>query len=112
MGSFPGSRRGGSSSAPVGAVFGGGYGACLEGGEVDLLMSTSLWYSALAISLAVLSPACVSYQPVRNMGGTKAPEGLEVSVLREICSQNVDPQWPGADLVEPTLETQVRNMTS
>jgi hypothetical protein len=33
-------------------------------------------------------------------------------VLRESCSQNVDPQWPGADLVEASLQTQVRNMTS
>jgi hypothetical protein len=41
-------------------------------------MRTSLWYSALAISLAVLSPACASYQPVRNIGSTKAPEGVEV----------------------------------
>jgi hypothetical protein len=75
-------------------------------------MHTNLWYSALAISLTVLSPACASYQPIRNVGIVKAPEGVEVSVLRESCSQNVDPEWPGADLVEATIETQVRNMTS
>jgi hypothetical protein len=67
----------------------------------------------LAVLLAVLAPACAELK-MRAPAQTpvaSAPAGVEVSVVGQRCSQNVDPDWQGADLVQATVETKVRNAT-
>jgi hypothetical protein len=65
----------------------------------------------IALGLAALTPACAGMQPpVHNSGPVTAP-GLEVAVLRQSCSQTVEPDLPGNDLVEAHIEVAVRNTT-
>jgi hypothetical protein len=67
-----------------------------------------------ALFVVGLAPACAELRmqpPVQTTAAT-APAGVAVSVVGQRCSQNVDPEWPGADLVQATLETQVRNATA
>jgi hypothetical protein len=67
-----------------------------------------------ALFVVGLAPACAELQmqpPVQTTVAT-APAGVAVSVVGQRCSQNVDREWQGADLVQATLETQVRNSTT
>ncbi|HEY8925028.1 MAG TPA: hypothetical protein VIU64_11660 [Polyangia bacterium] len=50
--------------------------------------------------------------PAENAGTARSREGVELGVTRQACSQNVDPDFPNADLVEERVELQVRNATS
>jgi hypothetical protein len=60
---------------------------------------------------AALAPACGLRPPVQNSGATRTPEGIEVAVVRQSCSQTVETEQPGNDLVEATVEVQIRNTT-
>ncbi|HVZ88686.1 MAG TPA: hypothetical protein VHG72_17065 [Polyangia bacterium] len=73
-------------------------------------MRTSFRTAVFASAFAVF-PACAGLQPVQRVAVANPPGPVAVSVLREGCSQNVDPQWPGADLVEATVEARVSNQT-
>jgi hypothetical protein len=71
--------------------------------------------SALVFSItfgfAALAPACGLQPPVQN-GGAAARDGIQVAVLRQSCSQTVETELPGSDLVETSVEVEVRNGTS
>jgi hypothetical protein len=67
--------------------------------------------SALTVSLALgLGPACAGLRPpARNGGAAVSREGVEVAVARQGCSQTVEPEQPGNDLVEEIVEIEVKN---
>lgn len=67
--------------------------------------------TAIVASLLAVVPACAGLQPVQRIGSATPSGGVEVAVLREGCTQNVDPESPGADLVDATVETVVSNRT-
>jgi hypothetical protein len=55
-----------------------------------------------------LALACGLHPPVQN-GAAAVGDGVQVALLRESCSQTVEADWPGNDLVEATVELQVHN---
>ena len=68
----------------------------------------------VGIVLAVaLAPACAPLRlPYKSGGPAASREGVELAVSRQSCTQNVDPDFQGQDLVEEVVEVQVRNATS
>ena len=68
----------------------------------------------VAVVLAVaLAPACAPLRlPYKSGGPAASREGVELAVSRQSCTQNVDPDFYGEDLVEEVVEVQVRNATS
>ena len=50
--------------------------------------------------------------PYKASGPAASGEGVELAVSRQSCSQNVDPDFYGEDLVEEVVEVQLRNPTS
>jgi hypothetical protein len=58
--------------------------------------------------LLALAPACAMSPPVQN-AGTVASDGVQVAVVGQRCTETVETDWPGANLVETTVEFQVRN---
>ena len=71
---------------------------------------SALFFSA-TFGFAALAPACGLEPPVQN-GAAAAKDGIQVSVLRQSCSQTVETEQPGNDLVETIVELEVRNGTS
>jgi len=68
-----------------------------------------LWPAS--VLLAAIAPACALHPPVQNGGAAMAvPPGVQVAVLGQSCDQTVEPDLQGADLVETTVEIQVRNV--
>jgi hypothetical protein len=67
--------------------------------------------SVLTASLALsLAPACAGLAPpARNGGAAVSREGVQVAVARQGCSQTVEPEQPGNDLVEEIVEVEVKN---
>jgi len=67
--------------------------------------------SRLVFVLAVaLAPACAPLRlPAKNGGPVKSGEGVEMTVSRQSCTQNFEPDFYGSDLVEEVVEVQVRN---
>jgi hypothetical protein len=72
--------------------------------RIGLFSSTSF-----VVALVALTPACALHPPVQNSGAAVASNGVEVAVLRQSCTTTVEPLSPGNDLVEATVEVQVRN---
>jgi hypothetical protein len=66
------------------------------------------FFVTLALALAGLAPACALKPPVENSGAL-AKDGVQVSVVGQRCTETVEPEWPGANLVETVVELQVRN---
>ena len=68
----------------------------------------------VVVVLAVgLAPACAPLRlPYKSGGSAASREGVELAVSRQSCTQNVDPDFYGEDLVEEVVEVQVRNATS
>lgn len=64
-----------------------------------------------SVLLAAIAPACALHPPVQNGGAAiaAAQPGVQVAVVGQSCDQTVEPDFPGADLVETTVEIQVRN---
>jgi hypothetical protein len=68
--------------------------------------------SVLAVGICV-APACAPLRPPFKSGDPAASrEGVEVAVRRQSCTQSVEPEFDGQDLVEEVVEVQVRNATS
>ena len=66
-------------------------------------------YNLLLAALAV-APACAGLQPpVQNSGPAQGRDGVRLAVTRQTCSQIVEPEQPGNDLVEEIVEVEVRN---
>jgi hypothetical protein len=67
----------------------------------------------VVLAVAAFSPACAPLRlPYKGGGKVASPNGVEVAVSRQSCTQNVDPDFYGEDLVEEVVEVQVRNATS
>ncbi|HXJ20035.1 MAG TPA: hypothetical protein VMT03_07355 [Polyangia bacterium] len=58
--------------------------------------------------LLVLGPACATTPPVQNAGAV-ASDGVQVAVVGQRCTETVETDWPGANLVQTTVQFQVRN---
>ena len=57
---------------------------------------------------ATLALACGLHPPLQN-GAAVTQDGMQVALLRQSCSQTVEADQPGNDLVEATVEVQVHN---
>ena len=66
---------------------------------------------AAAIVLVALSSACAPFRPAVVVGLQSPParDGVALSVASVLCSENVDPDWPGANLVDAIVEVRVDN---
>jgi hypothetical protein len=58
--------------------------------------------------LLALAPACAMSPPAQN-AGSLARDGVQVAVVGQRCTETVETDWPGANLVEATVQFQVRN---
>jgi hypothetical protein len=66
-----------------------------------------------AVVLLALASACVTMRaPVQNSGPAVSREGVQVAVARQVCLQTQEPDYYANDLIEATLEIQVRNATA
>lgn len=65
----------------------------------------------LALGLFGLLPACALKPPVEN-SGTASKNGVQVAVIGQRCTETVEPEWPGANLVQAIVELQVANTGS
>ncbi len=62
-----------------------------------------------SIALAALTPACALHPPVQNSGAAADPSGVEIAVIGQSCTETVETELPGVNLVEARIEVQVRN---
>lgn len=65
-------------------------------------------FGVVTCGLATLALACSLRPPIQN-GPPAAQDGIAVAVLGQSCSQTVETEQPGNDLVEATLSVEVRN---
>ena len=70
---------------------------------------SALFFSA-TFGFAALAPACGLQPPIQDAAAV-AKDGIQVAVLRQSCSQTVETEQPGNDLVEAIVEVEVRNST-
>ncbi len=62
-----------------------------------------------SVALAALAPACALHPPVQNSGAAVDSSGVEVSVIGQSCTETVETELPGVNLVDAMVEVQVRN---
>jgi len=63
-----------------------------------------------ALLAATLALGCGGLRPpVQNSGPSVSHDGVQVAVTRQGCTETVEPDQPGNDLVEAILEVRVRN---
>lgn len=84
---------------------GGTISAVMQGMNLTRVAKDLLRFSPL---LLVLGPACAMSPPAQN-AGSLASEGVQVAVVGQRCAETVETDWPGANLVETTVQFQVRN---
>lgn len=72
-----------------------------------------MWSRSGIVPLALmLATGCVAMgPPVKNGGPALSEKGLQLAVLRQDCSQTREPNEYGWDLVDATIEVQVRNLS-
>ena len=70
----------------------------------------SALFFAATFGFAAMAPACGLQPPIQDAGAV-AKDGIQVAVLRQSCSQTVETEQPGNDLVEAIVEVEVRNST-
>jgi len=63
------------------------------------------------ILLLALAPACGMRPPIQGSGPAISREGVQVAVTDQQCTQTVEPDNHGSDLVEEIVDVQVRNAT-
>jgi hypothetical protein len=66
---------------------------------------------AATLVLAALGPGCALVPPFRSSEPSVSDEGVQLAVTRQRCDQTQEPDEYGWDLVEATLEVQIRNAT-
>jgi hypothetical protein len=66
----------------------------------------------VTLLLATLAPACGLQPPIQSSGSAVSKEGVQLRVLRQSCSETVQPKQPGNDLVEVIVEMKIRNVMS
>ena len=58
----------------------------------------------------VLAPACASMRPpAQNDGPALSPEGVQLAVVEQSCTQTKETERPNSDLAEAIVEVEVRN---
>jgi len=62
-----------------------------------------------SVAFAALAPACALHPPVQNSGAAVDPSGVEISVIGQSCTETIETELPGVNLVDATVEVQVRN---
>ena len=62
-----------------------------------------------SVAVAALAPACALHPPVQNSGAAVDPSGVEISVIGQSCTETIETELPGVNLVDATIEVQVRN---
>ena len=67
--------------------------------------------AALAVGLFAFLPACALKPPVEN-SGTVSKDGVQLAVIGQRCTETVEPEWPGANLVQTIVEVQFANAGS
>ena len=71
-------------------------------------VSSALLLGSLAA--LVLAPACASMRPpAQNDGPALSPEGVQLAVLEQSCTQTKETERPNSDLAEAIVEVEVRN---
>ena len=65
----------------------------------------------LALLLGVLGPGCALAPPFKTSGPSVSRQGVQLAVTRQRCDQVQEPDEYGWDLVEATLEVEIRNVT-
>ena len=73
--------------------------------RVTILAATMLGVTSVAWG-------CGLRPPIRNSGTVTTADGVQVGLLGQSCSQTVETDLPGNDLVEMTVQIEVRNGTS
>lgn len=66
---------------------------------------------AITLFLATVGSGCALAPPFRNSGPAVSQQGVQLAVTRQRCDQVDEPDEYGWDLVETTLEVQIRNAT-
>jgi hypothetical protein len=78
-------------------------------------MSSVVTTSGLVLAAALgggVGPGCAPLRlPDQTSGPAISHEGVQVAVTRQSCTENVDPDFYGQDLVEEVVEVAVRNAT-
>jgi hypothetical protein len=69
-------------------------------------------FAVATVGVTTVASASGLRPPIRNSGAVTTPDGVQVAVLGQSCSQTVETDLPGNDLVEMTVEIEVRNGTS
>jgi hypothetical protein len=62
-----------------------------------------------SVALTALAPACTLHPPVQSSGAVADPSGVEIAVIGQSCTETVETDLPGVNLVEATVEIQIRN---
>jgi hypothetical protein len=64
----------------------------------------------VSLCTLILAPACASMRaPARNSGPALSTEGVQLSVVKQSCTQTQEPDQPDNDLAEAIVEVEVRN---
>jgi hypothetical protein len=74
-------------------------------------MTSPLARCAIAV-LSGLAPACTMRPPVQSSGPAISRDGVQLAVTSQQCTQTVEPDNQGSDLVEEIVEVQVRNASA
>ncbi len=65
------------------------------------------------VLVLLLGSGCVPMKPpARNSGQVQSRDGVSLAIQRQGCSQTIEPELPGADLVEERIELRVHNGSS
>jgi hypothetical protein len=72
------------------------------------ILSRTFGFALGTFGCATLAAACGLHAPLHN-GAAAVRDGVQVAVLRQSCSQTVESDQPGNDLVEAIVEVQVHN---
>ena len=62
-----------------------------------------------SVALSALAPACALHPPVQNSGAAMDPSGVEIAVSGQSCTETVETDLPGVNLVEAIIQVQIRN---
>jgi hypothetical protein len=71
----------------------------------------SLLFLSATFGATALVSGCGLRPPIQNSGTVSTADGIQVAVLSQSCSETVETDWPGNDLVEMTVQIEVRNGT-
>jgi hypothetical protein len=75
-------------------------------------VTSRLASASLPLALA-LAPACAGLvPPARSSGPAISPQGVQIAVVKQQCTQTQEPDQPDNDLAEEIVDVQVRNVAA